>query len=48
MIQKALLISIISTFYIVPVSCMNEKKDGDEEDVDCGGSCDPCGQYFSL
>ncbi|MGH1341491.1 MAG: hypothetical protein ACRBN8_08070 [Nannocystales bacterium] len=25
-----------------PVSCDNETMDGDETDVDCGGSCSPC------
>ena len=23
-------------------SCTNGLKDNEEEDVDCGGSCDPC------
>src|SRR5690348_5063006 len=25
-----------------PASCNDGKKDGDETDVDCGGSCAPC------
>jgi hypothetical protein len=27
---------------LVPVSCANGKKDGDETDIDCGGDCDSC------
>jgi hypothetical protein len=26
-----------------PLTCGNEERDGDETDVDCGGSCLPCG-----
>eukprot|EP00922_Rhytidocystis_sp_ex-Travisia-forbesii_P010939 GHVS01016030.1.p1 GENE.GHVS01016030.1~~GHVS01016030.1.p1 ORF type:complete len:2092 (+),score=385.74 GHVS01016030.1:589-6864(+) len=29
-------------------SCMNRVKDGNEEDVDCGGSCRPCGSFSSC
>lgn len=27
-----------------PVFCSNESKDGNETDVDCGGSCPPCAE----
>ena len=26
-----------------PVSCSNDRQDGSETDIDCGGSCGPCG-----
>jgi hypothetical protein len=26
----------------VPATCVNQELDGDESDVDCGGSCSPC------
>ncbi|MGC8929852.1 MAG: hypothetical protein ACP5OZ_05010, partial [Candidatus Woesearchaeota archaeon] len=29
-------------------TCNNNKKDGDETDVDCGGSCDPCAKGESC
>jgi hypothetical protein len=28
-----------------PAHCFDERKDGDESDVDCGGSCDGCGPH---
>ena len=31
-------------FYTVPEHCTDGEKSGDEDDVDCGGSCpDECG-----
>jgi plastocyanin len=29
--------------YCTPANCINGELDGDETDIDCGGSCGPCG-----
>lgn len=32
----------------VALSCNNASRDGDETDVDCGGSCEPCAEGFAC
>jgi len=34
--------SFCQSFVCVPVSCNDGTKNGDETDLDCGGSCSPC------
>jgi hypothetical protein len=42
----------VSSFVASPVKsasgCFNEKKDNDETDIDCGGNCPKCRDFFSC